>query len=155
MAAALTHPLQEGGFCQVGSQLYLIGGIGTPRTKYKAARKAGKDLDSKAAHCIDLDTLNVTHLPSFPIAGDHLACAEKKGVIHVTGNFRSSARQHWTLDTKNATASWVQRAPMPKPRGALDCAFLADGKMYCVGGGAKQWGPFLPDMFIYDPEYAP
>mmetsp|Transcript_3617 Transcript_3617/g.10381 ORF Transcript_3617/g.10381 Transcript_3617/m.10381 type:complete len:287 (-) Transcript_3617:56-916(-) len=38
---------------------------------------------------------------------------------------------------------------MPFARGALGCAWLADDRLYCVGGANSQLGPFANDLMIY------
>ena len=49
-------------------------------------------------------------------------------------------------------AKWDTLADVPQTIGAHGCEFAYDGKMYCVGGGTTQWGPFVSDLHIYDPE---
>eukprot|EP00551_Chaetoceros_affinis_P009831 CAMPEP_0203685150 /NCGR_PEP_ID=MMETSP0090-20130426/48402_1 /ASSEMBLY_ACC=CAM_ASM_001088 /TAXON_ID=426623 /ORGANISM="Chaetoceros affinis, Strain CCMP159" /LENGTH=391 /DNA_ID=CAMNT_0050554337 /DNA_START=120 /DNA_END=1295 /DNA_ORIENTATION=- len=58
---------------------------------------------------------------------------------------------HYALDTSKEDGQWERKADMPAPRGGHGCGFMADGRMYCVGGGSSQNGPYKNEMIIYDP----
>lgn len=52
-----------------------------------------------------------------------------------------------------ATNTWMERAPMPKPRQSAGAALCPDGRIYLVGG-KPSWDSKggTPDLQIYDPQ---
>lgn len=159
---------QECASCRIGNKLYCIGGSYATIHEYETIKNKTKALEhfdekitigSKVVTIYDVETMKVEHGPAFPVGFNHGACAARGNVLHVTGgflqraknkNFGSSAR-HYTLDTSDPNATWKKAAEMPLRRGAHGCAFLKDGKMYCVGGAVRQFGPFANNLMIYDP----
>jgi hypothetical protein len=151
---------QECGSCRIGSKLYLIGGLNyTMHQDTKNIMDAG--LGSQVVTIYDMKDMSVTFGPPFPYRANHVSCADDSdGILHVTGGFRQDAPEgrpkayshHYVWNTFSEKAQWTPRAKMPAAGGAHGCAFLKDGKMYCVGGTADQWGPFLRDLIIYDPK---
>jgi Kelch motif len=156
----ILSPTEEPGSCQLGTQLWLVGGINVTRwtTSIDFADAA---LGSTTVLVYDMQTQSTVFGPPLPFRANHMPCAAnaKDGILHVTGGFRQDAprshpgahSRHWILDTRQINPQWESRAPMPNPRGAHGCVFLNDGKMYCVGGGIKQWGTFTTELQIYDP----
>eukprot|EP00980_Cylindrotheca_fusiformis_P027876 scaffold22560_cov135-Cylindrotheca_fusiformis.AAC.87 len=160
----LPEPAQEVGVCRIGSKIYYFGGYNeTLFADFTVVVPAIVALGTNRMYVYDMEDMSVTPGPTMPTIGNHLGCAESAdGLIHITGGYRQDApkgkekayRRHWVLDTNVplSEAKWEKRAEMPLPRGAHGCNFLRDGKMYCIGGGAHQWGPFGNDMMIYDPK---
>jgi hypothetical protein len=160
----LPEPAQEVGVCRIGSKIYYFGGYNetlfanfTERIPFIVA------LGTNKMYIYDMEDMSVTKGPTMPTIGNHLGCAQSdEGIIHLTGGYRQDApdgnekayRRHWTLDTNGPVSEFKfgKAADMPLPRGAHGCNFLRDGKMYCIGGGAHQWGPFSKELMIYDPE---
>jgi len=105
--------------------------------------------------------MTTTFGPTFPYPANHLTCAKAlDGVtLHVTGGYnqiepdkhKASHPFHYALDTSKEDGQWERKADMPAPRGGHGCDFMADGRMYCAGGGSSQNGPYKNEMIIYDP----
>lgn len=163
---------QEGGVCVIDSKLYLVGGGNGTKHDFDALKvidkkKALKNLviNSKGSQVVtiyDMKDRTTTFGPRFPyLPANHIACAKAPdGVtIHLTGGFNQEARDktegsfnyHYTLDTSKENGNWERKADMPMRTGAHGCDFMADNRMYCVGGAVAQWGPFSNKMMIYDP----
>jgi phage terminase large subunit-like protein len=153
---------QEGGSCRVGTKLYLIGGANS--TMHNVVLSRHPELGSQLVTIYDMRDMTVTFGPPIPFRAKHISCAEAPDgfTLHITGGFRQNASRkskaahnhHFVLDTRTIearNATWEKRAVMPHRRGAHGCTFLTDGKMYCVGGGISQAGPFKTEMMIYDP----
>jgi hypothetical protein len=150
---------QEGGGCRVGNKLYLIGGAFAPLHRINLTENP--EFGSQVVTIYDMKDMSSTFGPDFPYRANHIACAEAPdGVtLHLTGGFNQGATNsseashahHYALDTSLENPTWEKKADMPTRRGAHGCAFLADEKMYCVGGADTQWGPFRAHMAIYDP----
>jgi N-acetylneuraminic acid mutarotase len=162
--AHLPEPAQEVGVCRIGSKIYYFGGYNeTLFADFTVVVAATVALGTNRMYVYDMEDMSVTQGPNLPTIGNHLGCAQSdEGIIHLTGGYRQDApdgkekayRRHWVLDTNVplSEAKWGKGADMPLPRGAHGCNFLRDGKMYCLGGGAHQWGPFGNDLMIYDPK---
>lgn len=163
---------QEGGTCTIGSKIYLVGGAnGTLFDYLNDEQELGKE---RAVHNIEINSLGHQHVsiydmedmtttfgPTFPYTANHLPCALAPDgfTLHLTGGYFQSEEDktkashvfHYALDTSKENSQWERKANMPSPRGGHGCDFMADGRMYCVGGSTSQNGPYSSDMFIYDP----
>ena len=121
-------------------------------------RKVDDSIANRVVTIYDMETMRVTFGPKLPLPCHHITCTStSEGILHVTGGFGETATApsyttHFVLDTKNPMAKWDTLADVPQTIGAHGCEFAYDGKMYCVGGGTTQWGPFVSDLHIYDPE---
>eukprot|EP00968_Pinguiococcus_pyrenoidosus_P008401 scaffold602_cov298-Pinguiococcus_pyrenoidosus.AAC.5 len=151
---------QEGASCQWGKKLLLVGGIAvTGQHAVDTGDVEPFSWGGNKFHVFDMETREVVEGPDAPDIGNHMACAvSPDGILHVTGGFWQARKRspksysrHWVIDLKDPAAQWDFGPRMPEPRGAHSCQFLADGKMYCAGGGLNQIGPFLPNLFIFDP----
>ncbi|KAL7544683.1 hypothetical protein ACHAWF_008052, partial [Thalassiosira exigua] len=160
----LSEPTAEGGVCRVGSKIYICGGFNATRfDDFTMPRPFTYQLGTNRMFVYDMEDMSFTRGPDLPGRANHIVCAfnEETGLLHLTGGFRQDAaegqeqahRRHWVLDANVplAEATIENRKKMPLPRGAHGCKFLRDGKMYCVGGGRDQHGPFANDLMIYDP----
>eukprot|EP00980_Cylindrotheca_fusiformis_P014744 scaffold4009_cov124-Cylindrotheca_fusiformis.AAC.24 len=157
----LPEPAQEMGLCSIGSKLYYFGGYN--ETMFGTFNAAVVALGTNRMYVYDMEDMSITQGPNMPGKANHIACAESPdGILHLTGGYHQDARKgqeqayrrHWILDTTVplSDVKWTTRTDMPHPRGAHGCRFLADGKMYCIGGGVHQWGPFSNKMMVYDPK---
>lgn len=157
----LPEPAQEMGVCAIGSKIYYFGGYN--ETQFAKFEPAIVALGTNRMYVYDMEDMSLIQGPNMPSTANHIGCAESlDGKLHITGGYYQNApkgkekayRRHWVLDTNVplSEAKWEKRREMPLPRAAHGCSFLRDGKMYCVGGGAHQWGPFFNDLMIYDPE---
>lgn len=148
---------QEGASCELGSKLYIIGGLLT-QADDEVMKKVDGSIANRVVTIYDMETMKVTLGPKLPLPCHHITCASTpEGVLHVTGGFGEaptapSFTTHFALDTKNPEGKWETLADVPQSIGAHGCEFAYDEKMYCVGGGTTQWGPFVSDLHIYDPE---
>ena len=159
----LDEPVQETAVCQVGSKLYYFGGLNeTLFANFTERIPSVVALGTEKMWVYDMEDMSVTRGPDMPSIANHITCAEgPDGVLHITGGYRQDAknrqekayRRHWAINITGPLSEtrWEILAEMPFPRGAHGCKFLRDGKMYCIGGGNHQWGPFANDMMIYDP----
>jgi len=159
---------QEGASCRIGTKIYIIGGSNATLHEY-SAQYAHNNMDvvinsargSGVVTIYDMEDMSVKFGPTIPYQVNHASCAlAPDGVtLHVTGGYNQGARNpeelahahHFSFDTSVKDSVWVKKADMPLRTGAHGCAFMADGHMYCVGGGKSQWGPFRTDLMIYDP----
>jgi hypothetical protein len=165
---------QEPGVCVIGTKIFLVGGTNGTLADYQhdlatigEKRAIQKILTTANGHTqvsiYDMTDRTITAGPDFPFGTQHVSCAvAPDGVtIYMAGGYivsgesnkyKASHIQHYSLNTSNMTQQgWIKRADMPTHRGGHGCAFLADGKMYCVGGATAQNGPFTRDLIIYDP----
>eukprot|EP00968_Pinguiococcus_pyrenoidosus_P007817 scaffold535_cov260-Pinguiococcus_pyrenoidosus.AAC.10 len=118
-------------------------------------------LGSKMVHVVNVEERSIHPGPDLPdLANHHVCAASPDGKLHVTGGYWLNSPQdepvkawkrHWVLDLDSMGDGWRQLADMPEGRGAHGCAFLADGKMYCAGGGRESMGDLQATLFIYDP----
>ncbi|KAJ1625309.1 hypothetical protein T492DRAFT_880335 [Pavlovales sp. CCMP2436] len=121
---------------------------------------------ARVATVYDMADMTSVSSPILPWRGNHkIGAITADGKLHVTGSYfqnapgGSTAHAHhavWDVATGLAagstpTGSYEMLAPMLHPRGAHACEFLADGNMYCVGGGFAQADHFTAKMQIYDP----
>ena len=156
---------QEGATAQWGPYVLLAGGInGTlvdvARLQARENFPSWSDKGTARVDAYNLANGDAYRGPDLPFVTNHPAGAiTSNGVFHVSGGFRQDApsalpkawAEHWSWDVASNASGWVRHAPLPSARGSHGCAFMPDGRMYCVGGGATQWGPYLSELQIYDP----
>ncbi|KAL7545229.1 hypothetical protein ACHAWF_008575 [Thalassiosira exigua] len=161
---------QEGASCRVGTKLYLIGGSFGTLHDVEILKEKEMDIysfmeDAALGHGIvtiyDMKDMSTRFGPRLPYRANHITCAKAPdGVtLHVTGGFNQDAEDksegahchHYTLNTSLDDDTWQKKEDMPLCRGAHGCEYLSDGRMYCVGGGIGQYGPFRGDLMIYAP----
>jgi len=86
--------------------------------------------------------------PSLPVPLHHVAAVVINDTIYVVGGYTDdwkSMKTVYALDLK--TNQWVEKAPMPTARGALEVGVI-DGKIYAIGGKADK---VLGTLEMYDP----
>ncbi|KAL1526049.1 hypothetical protein AB1Y20_020870 [Prymnesium parvum] len=167
LSSVVLPPHMDAAYGQWKERVIVAGGIACSWEADDATcKKQGKDASAR----VDVYSLTkangkvslsrVRPGPALPYATSHAAGAiSTRGVFHVSGGYRLDAPlgqpkswvAHWSWDVANKARRWVRRAPLPSPRGAHGCAFMADGRMYCVGGGVSDWGPYLNELLIYSP----
>ena len=161
---------QEGGSARFGSKVYIVGGSNgtihhfedTIHLDQKEAVMKNREV-SLGGHVVtiyDMKDMTSTFGPRYPYPANHLSCAKAlDGVtMHCTGGFNQAGKggnksfsYHYALNTSKENGEWERKADMPYRRGAHGCDFMVDNRMYCVGGGEAQWGPFKTELMIYDP----
>lgn len=97
-----------------------------------------------------------TNYPPLPGARDHVAGSTFGNKFYVTGgrdmgqlNWRNNT---WSLDTAEANATWIEKAPMPVARGGLSYATIGH-VLYTFGGEGNPNDPVnqvFPNVESYD-----
>ncbi len=133
----------EVGTVEAGGKIYVIGGVGpSGRTNAVSVYDPVAETWSEAA--------------AYPgSALDHVGAASVGGKVYVIGgltNFPGPA-VNTVYEYTPSTKSWVQKANMPKPRGAMGVAVI-NGKIYAAGGLSSTTSTnavAVNDLAMYDP----
>ncbi len=91
---------------------------------------------------------------SMPVGLHHVGIGVSGGKLYVIGGYKQSGITVWqpvatvyAYDPTNDT--WIERTPMPTPRGALSVTEL-EGKLYAIGGYDRKAN--VAAVEVYDPE---
>ncbi len=129
-------------------KIYVVGGFEEP--------SLGNFLNlaiTRSVQAYDLSTDRWTTRASMPVGLHHVGIGTTGGQLYIIGGYTQSGFTVWqpvatVYAYDPATDTWVERAPMPTPRGALSVT-EHDGKLYAIGGYDGKAN--IATVEVYDP----
>ncbi len=108
---------------------------------------------STKVEAYDPSTNRWSSKPELPVGLHHAGSAVVDGALYVVGGFNKSDDTPWNPSDRvfrfdPASETWVERAPLPTPRGGLAVTTL-QGKLFAISGYNGQENPSVVE--VYDP----
>lgn len=132
----------------VGGKIYVIGGFSKPSLSNLLSLTVTPLVEE-----YDPMTDRWSSKTPLPVGLHHAAAATVGNRLFVVGGFSASLFSVWQpvstlFEYARVSETWIERAPMPTPRGAL-AVTVFDGKLFAVGGYGTRGNSSAVE--IYDP----